>query len=507
MAIASEVRTLSRRRFLSASSRLALGASLAASGLLPAEGQGRTVDERAWRELARRLSGPVLRPWSPGFATVARLNNLRYARILPAGIARCESSQDVAQAILWSREHRVPLVTRSGGHSYAGFSTTHGLMIDVSPIRAATFSPFSGIAKIGGGARNGDVYALLTPHNVTITHGRCPSVGVAGFLLGGGIGFNMRLHGLGCDQVVAAEIVTADGEILSLSATQNPELFWACRGGGGGNFGINTSFSVETFHAEPLTVFRLGWGQKPEEVLAALMPALDASPRRLGSRISLSAVSRKQQEPVYGQDVGINLLGQYQGLAEDLLDILAPVYRVALPGSEAIFEMSYWDAQTYLTEAGSAAFYHERSGFLTESSLGSLALETAFHWLRRWPGAGAGSDLRFFQTGGQVNNVAPDATAFVHRRSHWLLVVGRAWTANDSPETVARTQEWQDDFYEAMRPFTDGRAYQNFADPALADWRKAYYGDNLARLACAKGRVDPHRVFRFPQAIPPARCP
>ena len=130
-------------------------------------------------------------------------------------------------------------------------------------------------------------------------------------------------------------------------------------------------------------MFSIGWGARPEEVFAALMPALDAAPVSLGCRISLSAVSPRQQDPAYGQDVGVSLLGQYRGPVEDLLNILAPVYRVALPGVQTIFEMSYWDGQTFLTEPGAASFYQERSAFVSTGALGSPALETAFHWLRR----------------------------------------------------------------------------------------------------------------------------
>jgi FAD/FMN-containing dehydrogenase len=503
MLTAGEVRTLSRRTFLFTASRLAVG--VAVTGLSATRAQARTVDERAWRELARRLAGPVLRPRDGGFAAAARPNNLRYARILPAGIARCASSQDVAQAILWSREHGIPLIARSGGHSYAGFSTTHGLMIDVSLISAATFDRATGIARFGGGVRNAGVADLLAQHDVTMTHGRCPRVGLAGFLLGGGIGFNMRQHGIGSDQLVASELVTADGRIVTLGPGQDAELFWACRGGGGGNFGISTSFSVQTVPTEPVTVFRIIWGTQPEEVLAALMPALDAAPVGLGSRISLSAISPRQLS--YGQDVGISLLGQYKGPAEDLLDILAPAYGVAPPGEETLLEMSYWQGQSFLGEPGPAGFYQERSWFVTDGALGSRALETAFRWLRRWPGAAGSADLRFFQTGGQVNAMAPEATAFVHRDSHWLMLVGRNWTANESAHAIAQTAEWQDDFYEALRPFADGKAYQNFVDPSLVGWPRAYYGRNLDALRCIKGRVDPDRVFRFAQAIPPAHCP
>jgi hypothetical protein len=503
---ANEGQTLSRRQFLSTSSRIAIGAGLVASGLVPAASHGKTATARDWEELRRRLSGQLLRPNDPGFLAVARPNNLRYAHTLPAGIARCRSSQDVAQSILWCREHRVPLVARAGGHSYAGYSTTTGLMIDVSPINAARFDASTGIAQIGGGVLNAQLYRFLDQHNVTLTHGRCGGVGAAGFLLGGGVGFNMRGNGLACDQLVASEIVTADGKVWPLSDQDHRELFWACRGGGGGNFGINTSFSLQTFATEPVTVFQIIWGAQPEKVFAALMPALDRAPTKLGSRISLSAVSPRQQQAVYGQNVGVNLLGQYRGPSKDVRDILAPAYAVASPAGEQIFEMSYWQAQSYLTEVEAPPFYQERSAFISEGTLSPRALEVGFQWLRRWPGAGAGCDLRFFQTGGQVNAVGSDATAFVHRNSHWLMVVGRNWTANDSKETIERNQEWQNQFYRAMLPFTSGGAYQNFIDPSLVDWQKAYYGANLARLTCVKGGVDPDYVFRFAQSIPPTRC-
>src|SRR5262249_2896512 len=138
---------------------------------------GKPISERAWRELASRLSDRLLRPGDPDFADTALPQNLRYAEVLPAGIARCRDSNDVVQAILWCREHDVPLVTRSGGHSYAGFSTTRGLMINVGPMNTAKFDPSTQTVRIGGGARNADLAKALRPTGMTITHGRCPSVG------------------------------------------------------------------------------------------------------------------------------------------------------------------------------------------------------------------------------------------------------------------------------------------------------------------------------------------
>lgn len=489
-------RAQSRRELLRTASAgvvsaLALGAGRRALG---ASGDGR------WRQLERLLPGRVLRPGDAGYGEAARPNNLRYSSVLPQAIARCAGPADVAAAIGWCREHEVPLRVRAGGHSYAGYSTTDGLLLDVTPMNAIAFDDRTGLVTIGGGVRNAELYAALRARHVAITHGRCPTVGAAGFLLGGGIGFNMRHRGLACDQLVGTELVTADGSRRIADPSSNPALFWACRGGGGGNLGVSTAFTLQTFPAEPVTAFSIHWEARPEAVGEALMAALDGAPETLGSRISLRAVTPAQRGR--GHDVSIDLLGQLVGGVRELREILAPAYAVAEPALAAISTSDYWSGQDFMSEAGEPSYYQERSAFL-DRPLGAAAMAEGFRWLRRWPGTGGHCDLRFFQTGGAVNRVPPAATAFVHRRSRWLMVVGLYWTAADdrSPAVVRRGHEWQDGFYEAMRPYADGGAYQNFPDPSLVDWRQAYYGDNLGRLARIKSAVDPTAVFRFPQAI------
>jgi FAD binding domain/Berberine and berberine like len=497
---------LGRRRFLAGSAAFALaGCRLD----LPAEvtpGQEALAlpGESAWRRLAKSLSGPLLRPHDFDFAKFAAPYNLRYAHARPHGIALCATTKDVATAIVWCREFHVPLVARSGGHSYAGFSTTRGLQIDMSMMRSAHFDPSTGRVRIGGGARNQDLYDTLEKANAAITHGRCPSVGAAGFLLGGGIGFNMREHGLACDQLVASEIVTADGKILAVGRDDDLDLLWACRGGGGGNFGINTAFTLQSFPAEPVTVFNLLWTARspsPESLFAALMPALDAAPDGFGSRVSLGAVTPAGR--VAGNDVTISLVGQLKGKRKELEEILAAAYAIGEPQRIDIREARYWEGQRLLEETDPPGYFQERSTFLVRQ-LDADAIGVAFEWLRRWPGTGAGADLRFFQTGGRINAVGPTETAFVHRDSRWIMDVGLNWTADDPAIVLQRNREWQDGFYQAMLPFSTRGAYQNFVDPSLANWQQAYYGDNLARLRRIKSRVDPSGVFRFPQGIPPS---
>ena len=429
---------------------------------------------------------------------------MRYASDLPDGVALCRNAEDVASAITWCRENSVPLVVQSGGHSYAGFSMRRGgLLLNLLLMREAHHS--NGTVRIGGGARNQTLYALLEQNNLAITHGRCPSVGAAGFLLGGGIGFNMRAHGVACDGLIASEIVTADGKIRTLTSAADKEdadLFWACRGGGGGNFGVNTAFTLATFEARPVTVFDLTWNAahpSPRKVFGAMIKALDAGPVELGTRVSLKAVSPRDR--ARGGDVAISLLGQLHAQSAKSLDeILADVYAIAKPQRTLIWDRSnYWDAQKVLEENDVPVYFQERSAFL-ESRLDDEAIELAFRYLHSWPGTSEGADLRFFQTGGRINEPAADATAFVHRSSRWLLDVGLNWSAADPGDVVARNRVWQDRFYDAMRKFAKG-AYQNFADPSLRDWRTAYYGANLARLQNIKRTVDPERVFDFAQAL------
>jgi len=502
--IGSRGSSISRRQFLGRSAQLAAGASLSL-GVLSTFGCGSGtsgVGDVKWADLARRISGPVILPGDPGYLKFSLPDNLRYAAILPAGIARCKIAEDVAQSILWSRENDVALITRSGGHSYAGYSSTTGLMIDMPLINQVEYDSTSGIVTIGGGALNSDLYPVLQSAGVAITHGRCTTVGAAGFLLGGGIGFNMRAHGIGSDAITATEIVTANGDILSADSTDNSDLLWACQGGAGGNFGINTSFSVQTFPVpESLTVYKIRWTADIDDLLPALIAALDNAPAGLGCRVRLNAVTPAQLAS--GKDVSVDLLGQLVGTPMELAAILAPAYHVAQPAISEIEVMTYWDAQiNFLGESGEPGRYQERSRFYPV--FGADPIATAIRWSRKWPGTSGAANMKLFQTGDVMNTIAPDATAFVHRDSSWLMSIALTWARTDSSGVIAENREWQNGFYHAMLPYTDGGAFQNFPDPSLVDWKDAYYGSNLSRLEQIKSAVDPHRVFNFPQAIPPA---
>jgi hypothetical protein len=506
---------LNRRRFLLGSSALGIAAGLAPNHVFDlAYAQGTAPVAPDWEKLADNLVGPLLRRKDSPFVRFVAPYNLAYNKqtLWANGIALCASPADVVTAINWARDSGVPLVARSGGHSYAGYSMTSGLLIDLTTMRGASWDPIQKTVTATGGVRNSDVTAMLRSVNRAITHGRCPTVGTAGFLLGGGIGFNMRLHGVGIDYLRASEIVTADGELRPLSARDNDDLFWACRGGGGGNFGINTSFTVETYDAPDITVFKYNWSGTQTEmgnVAFALMSSLSQAPDEFGTRFAITAPN-----PVRGVAAfGVNIVGQYRGAKATAERYLKPAVDAKKPTTAEIEHLPYWQAQDILLDTDKPFYFHERSAFLTKP-LSRNTFAQACDQLAKWRGTDDSdprykdqrlfADFRFFQTGGVMNKVPSGDTAFVHRDSIWLMDIGLPWSAADPPERVNANIAWQNAFFAQMLPFSNRQSYQNFIDPALENPAQAYYGTNLDRLRRVKRKYDPDNLFKFAQSIPPA---
>ena len=405
-------------------------------------------------------------------------------------------------AIGWAVKHGVPLIARSGGHSAGGYSVTRGLMIDTKPMDDARYYSSTGIITIGGGTLNADVYQALREQGRTITHGRCPKVGAAGFLLGGGVGFNIRTLGVAIDALVGSQIVLADGEILDLSDMQNSDLFWACRGGGGGNFGINTSFSLQTYPVpHSVTSVRVTWNTHVDSVFPVLMDSLYASPTNLGTWTTLSAVT--PQQFASGKDVSVYFEGQWVGPSAGLIEIIAPALTVAQPASMVVKEMDYWCTQETIFSDSPSPSDLQNCTIYFRGPISPAACAVVLKWLRQWPGTPMYANLSFLRTGGQANETTADATAFVHRDNDWLAVFYLKWHANaDSAGSIHANLAWLNGFYSELAQFGIGEAYQNFLDPSLSDFLQQYYGSNLRRLQLIKDAVDPMGVFQFPQGIP-----
>ena len=516
----------SRRGFLGASAAMGAGLAVTAPVKLAYANPNPPLvrpREQAWNALAKAIRGPVLRPGDADFSWLTVPNNLRYSGTLPQGVARCTSAEDIAAALGWAREQGIPLVVRSGGHSYAGFSTTNGLMIDTTKMKSVELNP-DGTVTLGGGALNQDLYDKLRANNLAITHGRCPTVGAAGFLLGGGIGFSMRMNGYASDSLASTHIVLADGSQVDADANNHTDLFWACRGGGGGNFGVNTSFTVKTFVPGPTVGFRYQWnGLTPDLAVAIASQVMTdfsgSNDDYLGSRMSIQAT-----RPIVtgaGPQLAINLVGQYQGkggetyqaLCSKVAGYAAKACAIVPPNPDIFLQQtpswpdgSYWAVQHFLDDFQAPLYFQEHSRFVVQKSFNRDKVALGVKTLMNWPGTSGFADLRFFQTGGRTNRVQPTDTAFVHRDSDWLMVIGLYWNQYDYRDTglVEKNLDWSKEFYETMLTAlgrTARGAYQNFIDGSLADWQQSYYGLNFSRLAAIKKRFDPKGVFKFPQAV------
>ena len=456
-----------------------------------------------WPALGKSLRGSLVRPQDRAYAVDRRLYNTRYDNLRPTGIAYVSGTDDVRACLDFARRTATPLAIRSGGHSYAGWSSGNGrLIIDVSRLNSIRLNGTT--ATIGAGAKLIDVYSTLGRQGRTVPGGSCPSVGISGLTLGGGHGVMSRSMGLTCDNLTGATIVTADGAVREVSAVAEPDLFWALRGAGNGNFGVVTSLTFAT-HAVPQVVSGYltwpwsraadvvrawqSWGpDQPDHIWSALH--LDCAPG--GSpTVSVAMLSSGSRTDLAR---ACDALARSAGAAASSVSLRPHEYVDAMFSYAGCSGLSA--AQCHLAPAGHLGreTYTARSDFY-DADLSAGGIHTLLAQVQRLAGqsgGGAGS-IALTALGGAVNRPSATSTAFPHRSSRFLA----QYLASDALSGTS----WLSATYAALRRYASGAAYQNYTDPALRDWRNAYYGPNAARLTTLKHQLDPHRLFDFPQAL------
>ncbi|WP_285729518.1 FAD-binding oxidoreductase [Nocardiopsis sp. ATB16-24] len=448
-----------------------------------------------WDRLRGLVDGRLRLPEDSGFDERTRPFNERFRDVRPAAVLSAAGPTDVGRAIRWSRDSGVPIVARGGGHSYAGNSVNQGLVLDLRDVDGVHVDPSTALVTVGGGTRMKEIYTALRKYDMTLPLGNSHDVGIGGLVLGGGVSVVSRAMGLTCDALVSTRVVLADGTTVTCSETENADLFWACRGGGGGNFGVNTSF---TFQARPVpaTSTCLVLWDRPYavEVVAVMQEIMRDAPPEFAARIGVS------RAPV-GDGV-VSVVGQHLGSADELRELMAPALATAPATRVDIADRSYWEAADYLhhTTAGGAFAVRTRC---TPEPLPEDALRTMVTAIEAWPGSANpdGAGVALFTWGGVINDVPATETAFPHRDTLFLVSMDTSWQPDESPEVVRKNLDWLTALHRDMGAFAPDTSYVNFTDPDLDDWRTAYHGPNAPRLAQVKRRYDPDRVFSFSQAI------
>jgi len=454
------------------------------------------VGEATLQELREAVKGEVLAPGDDGYAEACRIWNGMYDGRRPAAIVRCSGAADVIAAVGFARSNDLPLAVRGGAHSVPGFSSTDGgLVVDLSPMKSVRVNPARGLAYVGGGATWADVDHETHAHGLATTGVLVSSTGVAGFTLGGGVGWLMRKHGLACDNLVGADVVTADGQLVRASADENPELLWGLRGGGG-NFGVATQLELSLHqvgpivHAGPvfypaeaagdlLRLFR-DWSKDAPDDVTALVNLTSAPP--------LPVIP----EEWHGKKVVI-FVAVSPGSIEEADARVAPFREVAEPIADLLGPMPYQVMQSLLDPLWGKGIHAYFKG-TNLTGLDDALIERLVE--RHLAAPGPQAEIHLHQMGGEVARNGA-GSAFPDRSMPFLLNVVTGW--HDPGQTDAHV-EWARSVAAAAADFSTGRGYVNFlSDPDSG--RSGYDPETYERLVALKREYDPTNVFRLNQNI------
>ena len=466
------------------------------------------VEPAALADLRARLNGTLMLPGDSGYPSASAPANGRYLDIRPAAVARCADEADVVTCITWCNEHGVAPVARGGGHSYAGYSTTTGLMIDLRRLNSVEVDRRNGTMVTGGAALNGDYFVALENGAHFLPGGTCLGVGVGGLVLGGGIGYNTHWAGLTCDHLLASRIVTAAGEVLEMDESAYNDLYWACRGGAGGSFGINTSFTFKLVEVPPSNVawYRFDW--RGADAAAAVFTAFHKI--LANAPAALNAVAMAQATPIDGGDpraaIDVMSRGQYIGPLDELRDLVQPLLAETRPTQQTLQEMTFWDVQRMIsTPEPDPHAFGDISRYAAEPLPDSTVADLV-DLLAACPSRSKdanGSIWSLGWIGGDVVNAASRTeTAYVHRNMMTLLRPTTVWPNNAADPVRDGLNQWTDEVIATIAPYTPEESYQNFPNRSLENWSQLYYAENLARLIDVKTKYDPHNLFQNSQSIP-----
>lgn len=448
------------------------------------------IDVPLLDKLRSELHGDVITPTSPSYETARKVHNGMIDR-RPAVIARCAGVADVMTALRFGLEHDLPIAVRGGGHNVAGKAVCDdGIVIDLAGMKAINVDPAARSARAEAGLTWGEFDHQTQQHGLATTGGAISTTGIAGLSLGGGIGWLQRKHGLTCDNLLSADVVTTDGRLLTASESENQDLFWGLRGGGG-NFGIVTSFE---YQLHPVGQVLAGQVLHPleaaKDAFRVFREFTDTAPDEVSGAFGLGPLPDGEQ--------GVFIFVCYVGQPDKGEKVLAPVREFGNPHADLIQPMGYCDAQMMFDED----FPFGLKNYWKSSNLAAMqdeAVDTIVNFMQSAPSV---RPMVFVERlGGAINRVPANATAYGHRDAEYDLVIAAIW--DDDSEQDAHV-EWARSFWEAMQPFSTDSVYVNYlSEEGDERVRQAYGGEHYARLVELKRKYDPTNVFRYNQNIRP----
>ena len=456
------------------------------------------MTEQTVDALRAQVAGPVITPEDPGYDDARKVYNFMIDR-RPAAVVRCTSAADVTAVVRHAAETGTELSVRGGEHSVPGFGTADGAVVaDLSGLSSVTVDPSGRTARAGGGVTWGGFNDATGAHGLATTGGIVSTTGVGGLTLGGGIGYLARGYGLSCDNLVSAQVVTADGATVTASEAEHPDLFWGLRGGGG-NFGVVTEF---TFRVHPVAeiyggpmFFELSDGAA---VLGYFNEFIKTAPREYGG---FPAFQIAPPLPFVPEDrVGepfVAVVSCWTGSTHDGEKVMQRFRDVAKPVAEHVGPMPY----PALNSAFDALVPRGLQHYWKAAFIGDLSAEAIRTHLEHGPRVPVvNSTMHAYPINGACHDVAADATAFGHRDATYAVVIAGMWP--DPADNEANTR-WVQDYHAAIAPASLGGGYVNFASGDDQSKVAANYGVNYTRLQEVKRRYDPGNLFRFNQNIQP----
>jgi FAD/FMN-containing dehydrogenase len=420
----------------------------------------------------------------------------------PAVIARCASADDVVATVNLARDRDLEVAVRSGGHSVAGLSIcSSGILIDLAGLKEIDIDPSTRIARTGGGVLWGEFDKATQEHGLHTPGGRVTTTGVGGFTTGGGYGWTSSKHGLTCDNLISAQVVTADGRVLNASEEENEDLFWGIRGGGG-NFGVVTRFDFRLHQLGPIVLAGLAlWPvERASEVLRAWRDYVDGAPDELSTACVILTAPPEEfvPEQMRGQPA-LGMAATYVGDPQEGAPVVQPLKDLG-PEVDLIGPMPYTEFQAILDPSAPPGYRNYWRGEYL-SGLSDKAIDT---FAEHAPGTTATappfSQMIIFRLGGGVGAIDDDATAFSHRDAGYLFHPISVWEDPAEDEKVIAANR---EFAAAMRPFGTGAVYLNFTreEDRVGD---AYGNEKYRRLVALKDKYDPENLFRGNQNIKPS---